>query len=583
MRKLIVVMLSMIVVMTSFMMFNVSAITVFDIPDDVVTSPHALTDGYENWVYVEAWIYEIGVGLTNKNIYYFAGQNAITFNLIDDEVRETNYFDIDFNGSGFVYVMLRLFPENPYGIQKVINTKTTYRLNNRTGIRHEYKRISKGGNVTLYDEDDNLMDSIEPMPSNTWGTGETTAIFNPVLRVPFIEANTVEEEHPDQSGLSKANDIINNWQQNDYIMFHDKTTDNNYLYFYEDLTSSDVLVPTAFKWQGIDTFGSWDENHVTYNESLKLKRTMRGGDVLYWQVNADGKSWWQSDVEDDNWIIETFDIDLVYFSSENVNAKTGTLWWSDLVWVIKKGEFESTVWADDWSQYISDGVNFQEGDLNQYESLSFTSDYKEINMSFTIKSIDNKLDSSMTNADLIRNLKFYFSGSDDKELTYRNLSTFYYKFDSFTDTFYGMGTFTVKLIAPDADILDYVITLNVRNDTVFYGSDTFTLDLYAEFIDTNYDGLDDNTGLPENELPDDKNNWNGSEGGAPPPSVIPSGDINDLNELTFTDSVLVVKNSVTGIQGVISSLLTLVPPDIAKILWAGFVILFVLAIVKLVF
>lgn len=315
-----------------------------------------------------------------------------------------------------------------------------------------------------------------------------------------------------------------------------------------------------------------------------MRRKLRGNDVLYWQVTKDKKSWWTSNVEDERFNMKEFVIDKVYFSNENVNASTGALWWKSLVWVIGKGEYEGTVWSDDWSSLIEDGVNFQEGDLNQYESIHFTKDFKEIYLSFTIKSVDTSIPPNATNEELLRDLKFYFSDSLGQELTYRNINTFYYKYDNDTDTFYGMGTFTVKIPKPETDILNYVITLNVRNGLTVYGSDTFSLNLYKEFIDENHDGLDDNTGLPKNESPDDENNWDGSDGDKPPgDGYIPGADKDELSDITLTESVGLIKNSIVSIQGVISSMLSVIPPEMASIIWAGVVIIFVLALVKLVF
>ena len=130
-------------------------------------------------------------------------------------------------------------------------------------------------------------------------------------------------------------------------------------------------------------------------------------------------------------------------------------------------------------------------------------------------------------------------------------------------------------------ILSYSIKITVRRDSVIYGSDTMYVDVYKVFTDTDFDGLDDNTGLPKDVWEDTGNTNTGSGGsGSDPGSVVPGPG--DFNDMSFGEAVTTMKSTINIVKDFFGSILSLMPAEIAGIFWAGILIMFMLSIVRLV-
>ena len=233
-KRYIAMLLSMVIITMAFITLSVSALTISDIPDDLHSNPRPLNldGGYTNFVYMEYNFYSKSQGKTH---YYKQYYSTKTGNLkIEFLLNGTSYgYSYAINGEYARAENWQIESEiKNYYTKYVFNSSGTKQYMTYSNLDTSEFHITKlmyGGNVTVI-RDGQPIEQILPPPVNEWGNGKETPIFKPVLQMPFKEAETPEQEHPEQPFTSRANDIINQWQQYKYIMFHDVTTDNNYLY-----------------------------------------------------------------------------------------------------------------------------------------------------------------------------------------------------------------------------------------------------------------------------------------------------------------------------------------------------------------
>lgn len=581
--KFMAVFITMMIICTAFFIFPSFALTADEIPDDLESNPRPLNINgeYTNYVFFEVEYYDT---YYKKRLLYREWISSRLGNLKIEfqEFDHGSYLSYGFrftvsNGyARFIHGIIGSGKEN--SIQKIISANGGSWVSSMNDEVYPYviKRLEYSGNVTVT-KDGQPADQILPPPVNEWGDGVYKPIMTPVMKMPFKEPQDNEPMPPNMPVSAFTEQLIRNWdpQGYDYLMFHDKATNSNYFYFYN---RNDKGVAKGFLFSQLDAFRTdWKSGVPGYNEFLYMERTS-GGDtpIIYKQYTENGSSWWKYDESPPT----SFEIDLVYYNEVAMAKKVGTLWWSGIRTLIGKGEYQQEKWLDEWDTELQDGVHISQVDKDQYQKIHFSEEMNEriINIGIAVKVYDPNFPGIDIDTDMLKNLRFFWSDGT-KQLEYENYNYNFYKYDKETKTFYYMGDFAVKIPKPENDILSYTIKVTVRRDTVVYGSDTMYVDVYKAFNDTDFDGLDDNTGLPK-DVWEDTGNTNTGSGGSGSDIVVPGPG--DFNDISFGEAVTTMKSTINIVKDFFGSILSLMPAEIAGIFWAGILIMFMLSLVRLV-